>query len=136
MPMVCDPKTGKSGRERQLDYELAFRYWLEFGTLKKVVLAMEREGHVRTLDDGTTKPFSKWSIQSGAWIWVIHHPDESLAIWQDKGYFLNGKDDDWKRWISVKIHKFLQSNASIERALEINGIREWYDDYYKFGRES
>ena len=136
MPMICDPKAGKSGRERQLDYEKCFRYWLELGTLKKVVMAMERDGDTITMDDGTEKPFSVYSIQAGAWIWVINHPDESLAIWQKKGYFLSGKDDDWKRWVSVKIRKFIKTDVGIKRALEINGIKEWYDEYYKFGRKS
>ena len=131
MPMIYNPRAGKSGRDRQLDYEKAFRYWIEFGTLKKVCLALEREGHILTRDDGTQKPFSINSIQAGAWIWVIHHPDEALAIWQGKGYFLKGKDDDWKKWIAAKIRKYLQSHASIDHALELNGIKEWYGDYYK-----
>ena len=96
MSMIHDPKTGTSGRNRQLDYHKAFTYWLEFGTLEKATMAMENDGHVLVKADGTEKPFSYWAIQAGAWVWVIEHPDEALAIWQSKGYFPDGKDESWK----------------------------------------
>jgi len=132
MAIVCDPKGGKSGKNRQLDYEAAFKYWLELGTIKKATLAMERDGYRLTKKDGTTKPFSYWSIQLGAWIWVIENPDKSLPIWQSRGFFPNGRDDEWKRWISSKIRTYMKPRASMERALEINGIKEWYDETYGF----
>ena len=132
MPIVCDPKGIKSGRNRQLDYKKAFDLWLEFGTVKKATLALEREGHLLVKKDGTTKPFSHWAVQLGAWVWVIEHPEESLAIWQSKGYFSNGRDEEWKRWISAKIRTYMKPRASMERALETNGIKEWYNETYGF----
>lgn len=132
MPIVCDPKGVKSGRDRQLDYKRAFTYWLEFGTVKRATLAMEKDGYLLTKKDGTKKPFSTWAIQLGAWVWVIENPEESLVIWQSKGFFQKGRDEEWKRWISAKIRTYMKPRASMERALEINGIKEWYDETYGF----
>ena len=131
MPMIHDPKTGTSGRIRQLDYHKAFTYWLEFGTLKKATMAMENDGYVLTTKSGVEKPFSYWTIQAGAWMWVIEHPDEALAVWQSKGYFPDGKDEAWKKWISSKIRRYVRSNNAKDRALEINGIKDWY-----YGKEN
>lgn len=126
MPMIHDNLSGKSGRRRQLDYEKCFRYWIELGTIDKVLQTFEREGYLLEKADGTEKPFSYWGVQRGAWHWVIWHPKESMKVWQSFGYFLNGHDDEWKEWIMRKIRKYADSPKLFERALKVNGLNKWY----------
>lgn len=130
MPMICDPKIEKSGRDRQLDYEKCFRYWLELGSVNKVRQAFEREGILLEKADGTKVPFSWWGIWRGAWHWVIWHPEESMKVWQSFGYFMNGRDEEWKEWILKKIRKHADSPRLFKRALKVNGIEDWYNEKY------
>jgi len=132
MGIVYNPKAGRPGRDRQMDYQAAFQYWLECGTLKKAAQAMERDGYRIVRKDGTISPFSFWTVRRGAWIWVIENPDEALKIWQDHGYFPNGKDEQWKHFVARKIRTHMPpKKGNMEKALRLNGIYEWYKENYE-----
>jgi len=128
MPMICNPEIQTHGRPRQLDYGMCFRLWLELGTVRKVLHVFEREGILKENKDGTTEPFSQDAIRRAAWLWVIWHPEESLKIWQSFGYFLNGRDDEWKEWMIKKIRKHADTPNLFEKALRVNGMMKWYNE--------
>lgn len=130
MAIVCKPEFIRSGRPRSIEPKKAFDYWMEYGTLKKATLALEREGHVKP--NGI--PYTSQGIQRAAWMWVIENPDESLKVWQEHGHFLNGRDDVWKEWISKKIRKFIHPNKRLDYILELNGVKDWY--YERYGKRN
>jgi hypothetical protein len=119
----------RAGRPRALDYKACFDYWLQYNTAYNATQALFRDGYGIETPDGTLKPYAVSAVRRAAWLWVIEHPDESLKVWQEEGYFLDGKTDEWKEWISKKIVTHTSCTAR-NRALKINGIKEWYDERY------
>ena len=120
MPIISE---NRSGRPPKIDEKLCFDTWLERTTLKKATAYLHRQGH-------------NWSLQGirhAAWRWVIKHPDESFAVWQEAGEFPDGRDDYWKHWIACKIRTYqIGSKVQFNRALEINGIKDWYYEQEKY----
>ena len=136
MPMVYSPRKSKPGRIRELDYKKAFEYWVEYGTLKKATMALEREGIRRTLSDGTKTSFSLPTIRRAAWIWVIENSDEALEMWQEHGFFSDGKTEEWKEWMDSKILGLAQTMEHITEMRRKVGILEWANAKKEMSSES
>lgn len=118
------------GRNRSFDYELAFRYWVEFGTREKAAKAMAHDGIIN--ENG--KPIHPTTVRRSAYIWSLEHPKETLEYYHslNRGYYPDGMDgDDWKRDVCIRALALFQGRASLDRILMMNNAKEYFDHRYK-----
>ena len=118
------------GQNRTFDYQLAFDYWIEYGTREKAALAMHRDG-ITNLEG---EPLNPATVRRSAMIWSIEHPKEALEYFHglDRGYYPDGMDgDDWKGDACRKAMQFIQSRTRLERVLKLNNAYEYFETHYR-----
>lgn len=129
MPLITGRQvTFPRKRHTGLTDKECFLMWVETGSLRKVVITLERKG---VTNKNTGKPFSYETIRLAAKRYILTHPDEArpiiLKAWEDDEVEIS--DDDWNEYL-VKMAASVF--GSVSKPMFMNWIKEHGFERYDY----
>ena len=73
---------GQGYKGNKMDGKLCFELWVHRGTTEKASIALQREFNI--YNKGKNKRYTAVGVMKAAKSWILDHPDEARAIWEDK----------------------------------------------------